>query len=366
MKILVISKPNYNNIMPLVDFPKNKDVFNLNNMVESIMGEANVSAYILGKYNIPVEYVGIIGNDEAGLKFKKMLESVNVSTKFMDIDYELRTDVTNTILNIEKGGFSHIKINSMQKDITKYKYDFDPNYVVFDDKDFSGANAALNNYPNSKFIFYGKNPNKDAINMCKRADYIVCNINFASKLTGLEIVLNKPKTIIALYQKLIDLFKGEWIITLGEHGVIYCNDNNVKMIPALKTDVIDQDKAGSVFFGTFAYSIVSGMDIENAVRLANINASNSLNKIGVTNGLLELEDLLKNRILKQETIQVEESVKEINNQVQEQQISNNIVNSQVHEQNNASNSINNENQVEVIQQQVQPTKVETININGNE
>lgn len=389
MKVLIISKPVYHNIMPLVDFPKSKDIFNLNNTIESIYGEANVAAYILGMYNLDVEYSGVIGNDEAGSKFKKMLEDINVSTKFIDIDYEYKTDVINSIINIEKGGFSHIKVNTMKNDMSKFKYDFDPEYIVFDDKDFSGANAALNNYPNAKFIFYGKTPNKDVINMCKRADYIVCNINFVSKLTGLEIVLNKPKTIIALYQRLIDLFKGEWIITLGEYGVIYCNENNVKMIPALKCEVVDRDKAGSVFFGTFAYSIISGIDIENAVRLANINASYSLNKIGATNGLMKLDELLKNKVIKNEQVKVVESVQNSENitdnninsnlslaQVNSKQITNENVRIESQQQINNGQNVNIQtqateriNQVQVPQSSVQPSNIEvmeTLNSNRNE
>lgn len=295
-KVLVISKPMLNNILPLVDFPKNKDIYNLDNTIEDIMGEANIAAYILGKYNIPVSLTGVVGNDEVGNNFKKIYNGLNVDLKYIETNFEEKTNICHTILNVEKGGFSQIKVNNMKSDLTKYKYDFNPKYIVFDDKDFSGANAALNNYPNVPAIFYGKNPTKDAINMCKRAKYIVCNINFASKLTGLEIELNKPKTIINLYQKLIDLFSGEWIITLGEYGVIYCNQDNVKMIPALKTDVVYEEKAGGVFFGTFAYSIISGMDIENAVRLANIGASHSLNQIGETKGIMELTDLLKYRV----------------------------------------------------------------------
>lgn len=369
-KVLIISKPVFNNIMPLVDFPKNKDIFNLNMSLESIMGEANVAAYILGKYNIPVSYTGITGNDESGNKFRKVLEENHVDIHFMETDFEGKTDVTYTIINTEKGGFSHIKINSMKNDLTKFKYDFIPSFIVFDDKDFSGANAALNNYPNVKSIFYGKNPNKDAINMCKRADYVVCNINFASKLTGLEIVLNKPKTIIALYQKLIDLFKGEWVITLGEYGVIYCNENNVKMIPALKTEVVDRDKAGSVFFGTFAYSIVSGFDIENAVRLANINASNSLNQIGAINGLMELEDLLKHKVNVQssvasvdtqnsvattQSISTEQPVEQLNaNNVESVSVGNNV------------NVLTQEPVIHVNSQPANSVVVETLNTDKNE
>jgi len=350
-KVLIISKPTFNNIMPLVDFPKNRDIYNLSETIESIMGEANVAAYILGKYNVAASYTGIVGNDEAGSKFKKILEGVNIDTKFIETDYEVSTDITHTIINAEKGGFSHIKVNSMVKDLTKFKYDFNPSYIVFDDKDFSGANAALNNYPNVKTIFYGKNPNKDAINMCKRSDYIVCNINFASKLTGLEISLNKPKSIIALYQKLIDLFKGVWIITLGEYGVIYSNENQVKMIPALKCEVIDRDKASGVFFGTFAYAIVTGMGIENAVRLANINASQSLAKIGAINGLMDINELLKYKTIndnlsveKQDAVQsvVEHSMQQVNT--------------------NEAVEINNKD--ELIVNEVSQSNVETLEISG--
>ena len=301
-KVLVISKPIFNNILPLVDFPKNNDVFNIDKAIESITGEANVAAYILGDYNVDVYYSGIVGNDEAGTKFKETLERANVNSKHIEKNYEEKTNMTYTIINTEKGGFSHIKVNSMKKDLTKYKYDFEPNFIVFDDKDFSGANAALNNYPNIPTIFYGKNPNKDVINMCKNADYVVCNIDFASKLTGMEIVLNKPKTVVDMYQKLVDLFKGIWIITLGEYGVVYSNENQVKMIPALKTDVVDGDKASGVFFGTFAYAIVNGIDIENAVRLANINASQSLKQIGAINGLMDVNELLKNKIINQQVM----------------------------------------------------------------
>lgn len=317
MKTLVVSKPNYNYIFPLVDFPHNKDIFNIDASYEAIIGEANIAAAILGKYGLDVSFTGIIGNDENGLKFKKTLEKFNVDTKYIDTDFEHNTDVAYSIINTEKIGFSHIKVNSMKTDLSKFKYEFTPDCIVFDDKDFSGANAALNNYPNVPSIFYAKKLDKNAINMCKRASYIVCNISFASKLTNIEIELNKPKTIVSLYQKLIDLYKGEWIITLGEHGVIYCNDNNVKMIPGIKTEVVDVDKSSGVFFGTFVFSIINGYDIENSVRLANVAASYSLSSIGATNGLMELEDLKK--YIKSDKSQINnpntiETLEELNNE----------------------------------------------------
>lgn len=357
MKTLVISKPIYNYYLPLVDFPNNGDVFNIETSIDSIYGEANIAAYMLGKYGVDVSYTGIIGKDEAGESFKKIMEENHVDTKFMEINYDLKTDVAYSIVKTEKGGFSKVKVNTMKNDLTKYKYDFTPDFIVFDDKDFSGANAALNNYPNVTSIFYGDKPTKDALNMCKRSSYVVCNIEFVSKITGLQIELNKPKTVINLYQKLVDLYKCNWIITLGEYGVIYCNDNNVKMIPGIPTTVVDKDKAGSIFFGTFAYCIVSGMDIEESVRLANIGASNSLGVIGAMNGIMDLNALLTYRV-KQEVVQ-EQVVS-----TQAQSVSTNtsevVTNPQVEVMNNLV-----EQKVESIEhvEALQPTNV---NISNNE
>ncbi len=371
MKILVVSKPHYNYYLPLVDFPRNGDLFNIDSAITSIYGEANVAAYMLAKYGIDVSYTGITGKDEAGEKFRKILEEANVDIRYMEMDYEQNTDVSYSIIKTEKTGFARIKVNSMKKDLVKYKYDFTPDFIVFDDKDFSGANAILNNYSNVPTIFYGDKPTKDAINMCKRATYVVCNINFASKLTGLEIELHKPKTIVNLYQKLIDLYQCTWIITLGEHGVIYCNDMQVKMIPGIPTEVKDADKAGGIFFGTFAYCIINGLDIEESVRLANINASASLGEIGASTGFLATDKLMSYKVVHvtENTNQVE-SLDE--NQAQVETINSNQINNQNEGLNQVSTpEINTTNEINSMtgqtseQVQVTPQINQTSEMNNN-
>lgn len=350
MKILVVGKPMYNYYLPLVDFPQDKDVYNIDKAIESIYGEANVAAYMLGSYGLDVSYTGIIGNDEAGSKFKKVLESKNIDTKFMEVDYESNTDIVYSIIKTEKSGFAKIKVNNMKKDLNKFKYDFTPDYIVIDDKDFGGTNAALNNYPNVPTIFYGDKPTKDAVNMAKRSDYVVCNINFASKITGLEIVLNKPKTIVALYQKLVDLYQGNWVVTLDKHGVIYCDDMQVKMIPGILTTVVDSEKAAGIFFGTFAYSIINNFGIEESVRLANMNASKSLDIIGTTTGFMELGDLLSNR-----------KVKEPTNTVQNVQVQNNQINGQINQNNVQTINVNNQANKETVNVNNQVNTIREVN-----
>lgn len=96
-KILVISKPIVNNILPLVDFPKNKENYNLNATIFDIAGEANIAAYILGKYNLPVSLTGIIGNDETGNVFKETYHGVNVDLKYIETNYDEKTNVLSLI-----------------------------------------------------------------------------------------------------------------------------------------------------------------------------------------------------------------------------------------------------------------------------
>ena len=69
MKVLVVSKPIYNYYLPLVDFPSNGDVFNLDSAMESIYGEANVAAYIMANYGMDVSYTGIDLDSDYCVKF---------------------------------------------------------------------------------------------------------------------------------------------------------------------------------------------------------------------------------------------------------------------------------------------------------
>ena len=90
-----------------------------------------------------------------------------------------------------------------------------------DDKDYPANLAALNNYPNSKLIFIGEKYNKESSIYCNKCNYVICNLKFASDATGVVNDLHKPKNIINLFQKYIDIYKSNLIIRLDNFDILY-------------------------------------------------------------------------------------------------------------------------------------------------
>jgi ribokinase len=60
------------------------------------------------------------------------------------------------------------------------------------------------------------------------------------------------------------------LVTLGESGAAYTDDEKVHRIPVLPITPRDTTGAGDAFVGGFAYAIARGMDAETAVRMATV------------------------------------------------------------------------------------------------
>ncbi len=87
------------------------------------------------------------------------------------------------------------------------------------------------------------------------------------------------------------------IITEGEKGSYYFDNNVINFEPVFKADkVIDTTGAGDAFGSTFLAGIIKGMQIPKAQKMAAVNASNVAQFRGAQEGLLtekEIENKLK-------------------------------------------------------------------------
>lgn len=83
------------------------------------------------------------------------------------------------------------------------------------------------------------------------------------------------------------------IATLGSKGAQFFTGEQHVEIASYKTTVVDTTGAGDTFNGAFAYAIVEGYPIEEAVRFANAAASLSVEKLGAQAGMPSLEEVLE-------------------------------------------------------------------------
>jgi len=279
MKVLVISKPIYDNIMPLVEFPSDGDNFYINSSIKSISNIGSLAAITLAKYGLDVSFTGMVGEDYIGNKIKEIFNSYRVDTKYIETSYEESTCVSNKIYNSKTNTFTTINELSLKNGLTKYKYEFIPNVIIMDDKDYQANVAAINNYSDALTIFISDKYTKESSLYLNKCKYIISNLKFASDATGVTSDLSKPKNIIELFQKYTDLYKSNLIIKLDSFDLLYCVNDEVRLIKNVNKNIKNKD---NVYYSVLCFFLSINMDIESAIKYTNkvmLNSNSELDML---------------------------------------------------------------------------------------
>lgn len=70
------------------------------------------------------------------------------------------------------------------------------------------------------------------------------------------------------------------VVTLGEKGCAYVEDNSVTMFETESVNTIDTTGAGDAFVGAFSYALANNLNISDSIKLALEKATNSVTKKG--------------------------------------------------------------------------------------
>jgi sugar/nucleoside kinase (ribokinase family) len=303
MKVLVIGKPVYNVILSLQNFVSEGAKYNLKEKLEMGGGAVYCAATLLNKWNTPVYFNGVVGSDAYGNKIKSELEGVGVNTKYIEINYEHPTGFNYILINNQNGSSTQIIVDNPDINLTKYKYDFIPDYIIMDGTDPAGSIAALNNFPKAISILFANKVSETVYNISKRCSYVVANMGYAKALAKMDLEFNKTKSLVNFMQKIKDLNKAQYIITLKEKGVLYVSDNKVKMLPAIKLKkIIDDTNSGNMFFGAFCFGLINNYGIDLAVKIANITGGLAMTKLGCIDAVPNLSEVLRLAGIKEENI----------------------------------------------------------------
>ncbi len=299
MNVIVLGKPKYNIILQTDNYPIENSKSTVNEKIEITAGTSVYVACMLAKWGMKVFYAGAIAGDEIGNKIKKEIESYGVDTKYLETDYESKSNINYVVINKDNGSSTEIEhINNVY--LQKHKYDFVPDYVVTDGTDIGGAMAIANNYPTTKIILLANKVSNEYYNLSKRSKYVCANINFAEALTKIKYEFNKPKSLVDFFQKIKDLNNAEYILMLRNKGVLYNKGRQVKMIPAIPIEKISDDSnSGSAFFAAYAYGIINNYDLDEIAKIANIAGGLALTKIGSLNTIPSKEEVYETSGIKE-------------------------------------------------------------------
>ena len=290
MKVLCIGHASFDITAPTPNYPEENTKNRIENCLYAGGGPAANAAYLLGKWGIETIFVGMIGYDSYGNTIKQEFKSVNVDTSFLETDYENKTSTSFIVVNEKTGSRTVFNCANTHTQIKKFTFEINPDIILIDGHQFEASKFALTRYPSAISIIDAGRATKEVMELCKLIKYLVCSKEFAETVTGLKIDYENPSTLANVYFDLKEKYKNaEIIITLEDRGSLYAFNQSVKLLPAIKKEVIkDTTGAGDIFHGAFTYSIASGYDLEKTMKISNIAAGLSVERMG---GRLSIPDL---------------------------------------------------------------------------
>ncbi len=294
MTILSIGRSSFDITCPVDEYPIEGTKYILNEKIESGGGTAANVAYMLAKWGETSYFAGVVGSDDYGTKIRKELEQVMVKMDMVENSYEYGTPVSVILVNKKNGSRTRFDVvGATQPSIKKFDYTFTPDVIFTDGKEYAGTINAFNKFPKAITVLDAGRVDRDLLELCKYVKYIVCSKGFAETVSGLKIDYNNSATLVQVYKKLKDRYPNNNIIITLEHmGAMYSYNGEIKIMPGIKTNVVDPSGAGDIFHGALVYCLANGFDLEKAITYSNITAGLSVGKMGGRPSIPTLKEVI--------------------------------------------------------------------------
>lgn len=353
MKVLVIGKPVYDYILPLVEFPLDGDKFFIDESIKTMSNFTSVVSILLSTYGVDTSFTGVVGEDNVAAKIKEIFTNNKVDIEYIETSYKEHTCINHKIYNQKTNTFTSIEENSIKQGLIKYKYDFIPDIIIMDNSDYNANMAAINNFGNAKKIYIAEKHTKESSAYCNKCNYVISNLKFASEITGVLNNLNKPKTIVNLFQKYLDLYNSNLIIKLDNFDFLYCINDEVRLIKNVNNNIKNKDY---LYYSLLIYFLINTDDIENSIKYTNKVMLNTNNDIDILKNIPEFKSI--ENYIPEINAKKNNNAEIINNVNKENPIVDNTKN--IQNNNQPVNSQNINNNETIVNKEINPVQVSKI------
>jgi len=273
----------------------------------SVLGGAGNVINNLKSLGASVDVISVIGGCAISDELKNLLNSIEVDSKFLITQHDRTTSKKTRIIaaqqqvaRYDRESVDEINTTSQRLIIDIFKkiiskYDA----VLLSDY---GKGVLTSNLTQSVIKIANKvgkkvivDPKGKDYSKYKDAYLLTPNLKEASQAT--KIVINNDKDLNKAIIKLkSELNLNVSLITLSEKGIaIY--DNDLRVHPTSAREVFDVTGAGDTVLASLGYALANNVDIDSAVKFANLAAGVVVGKIGSAtasfNEIIEYESSLK-------------------------------------------------------------------------
>jgi len=296
-KIVVIGSINLDLVVEVDEIPKIGETVIGNSLSQIPGGKGANQAVAMAKLGCDVDFLGKVGNDNFSSLVLESMRKSGVNTR------NIETEDTSTgiaIINVDKKANNNIIV------IPGANGKVDETYLLEHEEIIKKAEVVVFQLEipidTVKFgLKLAKRHDKLTIlnpapayelddEIIENVDIIIPNEHELSRLTHMEI--NDENDLINASKALIERKIKKIIVTLGEKGALYVDNNTTKLYPSYKVKAVDSTAAGDAFIGGFVGNYIQTKDIDKAIDMGQRTAAIAIQRFGAQTSLPTLEEVL--------------------------------------------------------------------------
>jgi ribokinase len=279
-KICVIGSSNIDQFSYISEFPSSGETLIGDSFETGFGGKGANQAVMAGLLGADVYMISCLGNDIFGDSTINNFIENNVN-----VDHIQRVKVSSGVAPIwvnAKGENKIIVIPGANNEIDSNKAKAslqeieNVSYLVGQAEIPMDVNHDVFDYAKQNNITTVFNPAPGKIlksTFLKKIDWLIPNENEFQIISGLDVT---DENILEFSKKI----PCNLIVTHGEKGVLYVEDDEIIKFKAPKVDAVDTTGAGDAFVGSFVYALSKDLKVKDAINLAIDKASLSVTKRG--------------------------------------------------------------------------------------
>lgn len=289
-KLTVVGSNMIDSTSFLKRFPKKGETVYGKEYQQGFGGKGSNQAIIASLLGADVSIVTALGNDENGENYLNHYRSENIDTDYVRVVEDNHSGVA--AIWVEADGDNRIVISPGAND------DLTPEFINDSFNELSDTNIVLSQLENPQAAILagfkrGKelgattilNPAPAEVlldDMLEYTDWLLPNETefaiLAKEMYGITTE-NSHEAI----KEFAERSETNIVVTIGEEGALLYMPNEEMTVEQIETKAVkvkDTTGAGDAFCGTFAYGLGAGLEPKQAIALANIIASDSVQKYG--------------------------------------------------------------------------------------
>ena len=299
MAVVCVGQSAYDIVIPYDGELTENQKYRVRDRLECGGGPAMNAAYLCALWGEETSLFSRIGDDDYGKKLKKILREAGVDTAHLVEEDGIETPYSIILSNTGNGART---IFNFPGEIRYRQYTYpklDVSVILSDGHLPKLSIGAIEEYPSALSVLDAGTCRESTMEVAPYVDYIVCSEDFARQYTGKAMDLNDPGLCREIFSQIQSINRKHAVITLGEKGLLYEEDGELKHLPAYPARAVDTSGAGDIFHGAFAYGLARKMSLEDILKLSSMASAISVESLGGQSSIPSL-DLTERKLKEQE------------------------------------------------------------------